>query len=275
MELIEQHRCTAVYTLPTMTTALINHPDFSPARTARLRTGLTIGSAQDVANAATVLGAAQICNIYGSSETYGNCCVTPCDWPLERRQTCQGPPLPGVRIRLVNADSNDASPQDEANLIEVSGYLMRGYGGQSVVHNDKAFTADGWYRTGDIGALSDAGDIIFLGRDSEMIKRSGINVSPAEVEDILMQHPGVEQAAVVGAPDDSRGEIIVGFVVCAQNVSAAELIAHCRSLASTYKVPDRIIFRDSLPATATGKLQREPLKSLALAMTTQETNNAA
>ena len=273
LTLIEQHRCTAIYTLPAMTSAMIAHPEFAPARTASLRTGLTIGNSQDVINAAEVLGAAQICNVYGSSETYGNCCVTPCDWPLERRSTCQGPPLPGVSIRLIDAETGAAASRGAPGLIEVSGYLMPGYGGQSAVHNADVFTDDGWYRTGDIGTLSDEGDIIFLGRNSEMIKRSGINVSPAEVEDILMQHPGVAQAAVVGAPDPARGEIIVGFVVCEKNVLAAELIAHCRSLASSYKVPDRIIFRSGLPATATGKLQRQPLKALALALTAQESDD--
>lgn len=274
LTLIEQHRCTAIYTLPTMTNALIAHPEFAPARTTSLRTGLTIGNPQDVLNAAA-LGAAQICNVYGSSETYGNCCVTPCDWPLERRAACQGPPLPGVGIRLIDAETGAAAPGGATGLIEVSGYLMPGYGGQSAVHNADVFTADGWYRTGDIGTVSEAGDIIFLGRDSEMIKRSGINVSPAEVEDILMRHPGVAQAAVVGAPDAARGEIIVGFVVCEPGVSAAELIAHCRALASSYKVPDRIIFRKDLPATATGKLQRQPLKALASALAAQETDDAA
>lgn len=271
LTLIEQHRCTAIYTLPAMTSALITHPEFAPTRTASLRTGLTIGNPQDVINAAQGLGAAQICNIYGSSETYGNCCVTPHDWPLERRSTCQGPPLPGVSIRLIDAETGAPAPAGKPGLIEVHGYLMAGYGGQSAVHNASVFTDDGWYRTGDIGALSDAGDISFLGRDSEMIKRSGINVSPAEVEDILMQHPGVEQAAVVGAPDAARGEIIVGFVVCRQTLTAADLIAHCRSLASSYKVPDRIVFSGDLPATATGKLQRQALKALAI----EEMNNAA
>ena len=273
--LIERHGCTAIYTLPTMTSALIGHPDFAPARTRSLRTGLTIGTMQDVLNAANVLGAEQICNVYGSSETYGNCCVTPHSWPLERRSACQGPPLPGVSIRLIDAETGTPAAHGQPGLIEVSGYLMRGYGGQSAVHNADVLTDDGWYRTGDIGTLSDVGDIAFLGRDSEMIKRAGINVSPAEVEAVLMQHPGVELAAVVGAPDRLRGEIIVGFVVCRQPLSAAELIAHCRALASTYKVPDRIIFRDALPVTATGKLQRQPLKDEAVSASAQETNDGA
>ena len=275
LTLIEQHGCTAIYTLPTMTAALIAHADFAPGRTASLRTGLTIGSSQDVISAATVLGAAQICNIYGSSETCGNCCVTPWDWPLERRAACQGPPLPGVRLRLIDAETGAEAAPGQPGLIEVAGYLMTGYGGQSASHNAAAFTADGWYRTGDLGQLSDAGEMIFLGRDSEMIKRAGINVSPAEVEDVLLQHPAVAQVAVVGAPDSARGEIIVAFVVQALPVTEAELIAHARALASTYKVPDRIVFRRDLPATATGKLQRQPLKAEAVALTEKDSAHVA
>ena len=248
LDLIERHRCTAIYTLPGMTAALIGDPGFTPARTASLRTGLTIGNAQDVVAAATVLGAREICNIYGSSETYGNCCVTPHDWPLVRRAACQGPPLPGVEVRI-----------GDGGAIEVRGYLMRGYGGQSAAQNAGVFTADGWFRTGDIGELTEAGDLVFHGRTSEMIKRAGINISPAEVEDVLMQHAAVSEAAVVGTPDAVRGEAVVAFVV-ASGVTAPELIAHCRATASTYKVPDRIEFRDALPATATGKLLRAPLQ---------------
>ncbi len=277
LELIERHRCTVIYTLPAMTSALIAHPEFAPERTQSLRTGLTIGNPQDVRNAATVLGAADICNIYGSSETYGNCCVTPADWPLDRRSSCQGPPLPGVSIRLVDPDSGVAAGPCAAGQIEVSGYLMSGYGGQSASHNAQVFTADGWYRTGDVGRLTEAGDIVFQARDSEMIKRSGINVSPAEVEDLLMQHPGVAEVAVVGAPDPDRDEIIVAFVVRAGTppITAGELVAHCRALASRYKVPDRIEFRDCLPMTPTGKVQRQALKADAQAFARQEMHDGA
>ena len=102
LDLIERHRCTALYTLPAITAALISHPSFRPERTASLRTGLTIGAPQDIRTAANVLGAREICNVYGQTETYGNCCVTWHHWPLERRAACQGPPLPSVTIRIVD-----------------------------------------------------------------------------------------------------------------------------------------------------------------------------
>ena len=264
LDVIERQQCTAIYTLPGMTSALIAHPRFSAARTASLRTGLTIGSPQDILNAAERLGVSRICNIYGASETYGNCCVTPAAWPLARRAESQGPPLPGVSLRVVDAATGATLPPGEVGLIEVSGYLLPGYGGQSADLNASVFTADGWFRMGDLGRLNEQGELIFAGRDSEMIKRAGINISPAEVEDVLMQHAAVSQAAVVGASDAARGEIIVAFVVCAAGAQASEadLVAHCRALASRYKVPDRIEFVDRLPMTATGKVQRQALKVL-------------
>ncbi|MGE0259191.1 MAG: class I adenylate-forming enzyme family protein [Alphaproteobacteria bacterium] len=259
--LVERHRCTAVYTLPSITGAVLRHPEFAPARVASLRTGLMIGSPEEVGVAAERLGAAEICNIYGSTETCGNCCVTPHDWPLDRRMTGQGPPLPGVRLRMVDPETGaDLSP-GETGALEVSGYVSPGYCGASAAHNDTAFTGDGWFRTGDLGFVDDFG-FHFVARDADIIKRAGINISPAEVESLLLQHPGVAQAAVVGAAAGERGEAIVAFVVAKPSVAIAaeELRAHCRALASSYKVPDHVELCAALPVTETGKLFRRALR---------------
>jgi fatty-acyl-CoA synthase len=265
LALIERHRCTAVYTLPSITRAAIRDPNFRRDRTASLRTGLMIGSPEEVRLAAMTLGAAQICNVYGSTEVYGNCCVTPHEMPLERRMETQGPPLPGVTIRIVAAESGKPLPPDEAGAVEVGGFVTPGYCGASAEHNMSAFTADGYFRTGDIGYVDEAGEFYFVARDNDIIKRAGINVSPAEVENLLLQHPGVAQAAVVGAPDRDQGEAIVAFVVPAGSPAVNEpaLRAHCRALASSYKVPDHIEICASLPTTETGKLFRRRLKELA------------
>ena len=260
--LTEQHGCTSIYTLPGMTEAIISHPEFSRERVKTLRTGLTIGSPQDVVKAAEVMGASEICNIYGSSETGGNCCVTHHDWPLERRANCQGLPLPGVELRIVDEQTGAVLGPNQPGLVEVRGpYVMRGYTASSSVHNASVFSADGWFGSGDIGQLTDAGEMVFLGRSTEMIKRAGINVSPAEVEDVLLQHPAVAQAGVVGAASH-RGEDIIAFVVPREGAkpTPAELRAHCRAIASSYKVPDRFEIRGSLPTTVTGKLMRKELK---------------
>jgi fatty-acyl-CoA synthase len=265
IDLIERHRCTAIYTLPAITSAIVSHPSFLPARVRSLRTGLTIGTPQDVMTAATVLGAAEICNVYGQTESYGNCCVTPHDWPLERRAACQGPPLPGVRVRIVDGATGVELPRDEEGMIEVRGYIMRGYLGSSVTQTAEAIAPDGFFRTGDMGRLLPDDTISFSGRVTEMIKKGGINISPAEVEDVLMRHDTVALAGVVGVPDVTQGELLAAFVVPKPGVTPRpdELAAHCRRLASRYKVPDFIEIRDSLPVTVTGKLMRRELKLIA------------
>jgi fatty-acyl-CoA synthase len=268
ISLIEQHRCTALYTLPAITSAIISHATFRRDRVASLRTGLTIGAPQDVVTAATELGAAQICNVYGQTESYGNCCVTPHDWPLERRAACQGPPLPGVTVRIVDDASGSPLPTGEEGMIEVRGYVMRGYIGASANQTDAVMTADGFFCTGDMGRLLPDGTLSFSGRVSEMIKKSGINISPAEVEDVLMRHPAVAMAGVVGVPDPIQGELLVAFVVPkpGETPTPAELAAHCRAIASRYKVPDRIEIRETLPVTVTGKLMRRDLKQIAASL---------
>ena len=263
---IERERCTAIYTLPAMTSALARHADYDRRRLSSLRTGVTIGSTEEFLFAVETLGADELCNIYGATETCGNCCVTWHHWPLQRRALCQGPPLPGQQLRFVDEATGAPVPAGTPGLAEVRGYTTLGYLGASAEQNVKAFTADGFYRTGDMGLLNADGDFVFVGRVSDMIKRAGINVSPAEVEAVLLRHPSVHQAAVVGVPDAARGERIFAFVVTKENAhfDAAALMRHCAAEASKYKLPDHIEPCDSLPLTATGKLQRRELKQLAV-----------
>jgi acyl-CoA synthetase (AMP-forming)/AMP-acid ligase II len=171
-----------------------------------------------------------------------------------------------VQIRIVDPATEAVLPAGRDGLIEVRGYLLRGYQGSSASQDAAALTADGFFRTGDSGHLTEAGDLVFAGRVSEMIKKGGINISPAEVEDVLMRHPAVAQAGVVGIPDRNQGELLAAFVVLmpGSTSTSAELVAHCRAVASRYKVPDSIEIRGTLPVTATGKLMRRDLKQIAI-----------
>lgn len=268
LDLIEHHRCTALYTLPAATSALVSHPSFNRERTRSLRTGLTIGSPQDIAVAAETLGAREICNVYGQTESYGNCCVTWHDTPLEERKQVQGPPLPGVRLRIVDLETGQPVAIGETGLIEVAGRVTSGYAGKSQELNAEASSEDGYFKTGDVGRMTPEGSLQFIGRNTEMIKRAGINVSPAEIEELLRQHKGVALAGAAGVPDAEKGETIVAFVVAAPGatLSSEGLRAHCRALASSYKAPDRIEICSELPATPTGKLLRKELKAMATAL---------
>lgn len=268
LSMIERTACSVIYTLPAITNAMLRHASFDRTKTRTLRTGLTIGSPRDFLAAAGELGVPQLCNIYGATETYGNCAVTHHDWPLQRRADCQGEPLPGQRFRFRDPDTGELLPAGKTGLAEVSGYVSPGYSGASAALNPDIFGDDGFYRTGDMGFLDAEGAFVFVGRDSDMIKRAGINISPAEIEDVMKTFAGVAQAAVVGAPDAERGELVIAYVVPATGtaVAAAELLDHCRAQLSKYKLPDRIEFTDALPLTATGKLQRKELKKAAAAL---------
>ncbi|MDN5925630.1 MAG: acyl--CoA ligase [Hyphomicrobiales bacterium] len=266
LEVIEREKCTSIYTLPAITNALLREPGFNKQRMASLRTGLTIGAPKDFLAAAESLGISELCNIYGATETYGNCAVAWHHWPIETRAKCQGQPLPGQEFRIRDEGTGEIVGRDKAGFVEVRGYVTPGYTGASSALNTDAFTDDGYYRTGDIGMIDENGAFVFVGRSVEMIKRAGINVSPAEIEDVLLEHGSIEAAAVVGVPDHDRGEAIVAFVVTvkASGLAREDIIAHCRAALSKYKIPDFVEIRGALPLTPTGKLARKELKQEAL-----------
>ena len=277
LQTVAREQCTAIYTLPAMSAAMAHHQNYDRQQLASLRTGVTIGSPEEFLFAVDKLGIAELCNIYGATETCGNCAVTWHYWPLQRRAHCQGPPLPGQQLRFVDEATGAEVPDGTPGLAEVRGYTTLGYSGTSAANNSKAFTVDGYYRTGDMGLLNAEGDFVFVGRVSEMIKRAGINVSPAEVEAVLRRHPSVKEAAVVGVPDAARGERIFAYVVptAAADFDAKALLAHCGTEASKYKIPDHIEACTCLPLTVTGKLQRNELKRMAIQRTFELATGAA
>ena len=275
LQTIERERCTALYTLPAMTSAMLRHADYQKPKLASLRTGVMIGSPEEFLLAVHGLGAAELCNVYGATETCGNCCVTWHHWPLQRRAHCQGPPLPGQQLRFVDPETDAPVAPGTPGLAQVRGHVTQGYTGTSADQNAKAFTPDGWYRTGDMGLLNADGDFVFVGRVSEMIKRAGINVSPAEVEAVIRRYPDVLDAAVVGVPDAVRGERIFAFIVAKPAAQAgaafdtAALLRHCAAEASKYKLPDHVELLSGMPLTVTGKLQRRELKLRAIERTAE------
>ena len=257
--LFARERVTAAYLLPTMVDTLVSGAAEQVRGVVSLRTGLTIGRPDVIDRIVADLSISEICNVYGSTETYGNCCVTDYRMSLERRRVTQGQPLPGVEVRIVDADGR-VMPPGEPGEAQVRGRLTPGYLGNDTA-NAEAFTADGWYRTGDCLMLAPDGTVAFVDRTNDMIKTSGINVSPAEVEGFLATHPGVREVLVVGAPHPSKDEVAVAFVVPRDPaLTADELTDHARRAIAGYKVPWLIELVDDLPRTATGKLARRSLR---------------
>jgi acyl-CoA synthetase (AMP-forming)/AMP-acid ligase II len=252
---------TVVYSLfPPVTMALLHHP--------QLRAGLP--SVRAVANLSPpdiqrqvqeLITPARLVNAYGITEATALAVFnTPSDSPDQVAETC-GRPFPGVEARIVDVESGRVLPAGERGELQLRGYnVFRGY------YNDpeataRALDADGWLHTGDVCSLDGDGRVVYHGRDKDMLKVGGENVSALEVESVLGTHPAVKLAQVVGAPDDRLVEVVAAFVELAPGASATEdeLVAHCRERIARYKVPRHVRFVETWPMSAT-KVQKFQLR---------------
>jgi fatty-acyl-CoA synthase len=262
LALIEHERCSVYYGMGNMARALLEHPDHPGRRLGAMRTGLTIGPPDDIAMTIEALGASGLCNVYGSTETYGNCAVTDANDPLALRLHSQGPPLPGMTIRAVDLITRRPLPEGEIGELAFGGYVTPGYY-RAPELDAQAFDRDGYFLTGDLGTIEADGRIRFRGRLREMIKTGGINVAPLEVEQVLLQHPDIVQAHVVGVPDRSKGEIVAAAIELRGGAATdpAAIVVFCRERLASYKVPARLAFRTAaeLPRTPTGKIHKPSL----------------
>ena len=262
LALIERERCSVYYGMANMARALLEHPDHPGRRLGAMRTGLTIGPPEDITLTIQALGAAELCTVYGSTETYGNCAVTDAHDPLPLRLATQGLPLPGMTIRAVDPATRPPLPPGEIGELAVLGYTTPGYF-RAPELDAQAFD-NGWFLTGDLGSIEPDGRVRFRGRLKEMIKTGGVNVAPLEVEHVLLQHPDIVQAHVVGVPDRLKGEIVAAAVEMRADAEpdAAAITAFCRERLASYKVPTRLAFRAAgeFPRTPTGKIHKPGLR---------------
>jgi long-chain acyl-CoA synthetase len=173
-----------------------------------------------------------------------------------------GPPLPGVDVRLVDVDGADVLAGDPGEIWVRGPNVFPGYWRDQQA-TARALTDDGWLRTGDIAVLDDTGALSLVDRSKDLVIVSGFNVYPAEVEDVLLAHPDVAEAAVVGETHPRTGEAVVAFVVAepGRTPTADELGAHCARSLARYKCPARVEVVDALPRSFAGKVLRRELRS--------------
>jgi fatty acid CoA ligase FadD36 len=193
---------------------------------------------------------------YGMTETLITCSSRV---DGERVAGSVGVPLPGVRTRLGSIDDDGGAHADDLGVLEVSSPSeFSGYLGRPDA-TAAAYTADGWFRTGDIATIDDAGAHRIVGRaSSDLIKTGGYRVGAGEIEDALLAHPAVREAAVVGVPDDDLGQRVVAYVV-ADGVDAGLLTDFAAKRLSRHKTPRAIVFLDELPRNAMGKVRKAAL----------------
>jgi malonyl-CoA/methylmalonyl-CoA synthetase len=197
---------------------------------------------------------------YGMTETGMNL-TNP--YEGERRAGTVGGPFPGQEARIVAVHDRSPLPPGVIGEIEVRGpHVFAGY-----LHRPEAtgeaLAPDGWFKTGDLGWVSDDGYYTITGRARELIISGGYNVYPREVEDVLATHPAVAEVAVLGAPDSDLGEQVVAVIVpvAGQSLQPAEIIAYCRERLASYKKPRRVVFVEALPRNALGKVQKHLLSA--------------
>jgi malonyl-CoA/methylmalonyl-CoA synthetase len=195
---------------------------------------------------------------YGMTETIMNM-TNPYDG--ERRPGTVGAPFPGQEGRVVGVTDRQPLPDGEIGEIEVRGpHVFAGYWNRPDA-TAEAFSADGWFKTGDLGWRSPDGYYTITGRARELIISGGYNIYPREVEDTLAEHPAVAEVAVLGAPDADLGEQVVAVIVpkAGQTPDATDIIAYCRERLASYKKPRQVIFVETLPRNALGKVQKHLL----------------
>ncbi|KFG69218.1 AMP-binding protein [Microvirga sp. BSC39] len=195
---------------------------------------------------------------YGLSETSPVVCANRLD--IADFTGTIGYPLPSTDVTIRDGDGNVLPDGERGELCVKGPQVMAGYW-QRPDETAKVMTADGWFRTGDVAVILPDGQIKIVDRMKDMVLVSGFNVYPNEVEDVLANHPGVMESAVIGLPDEQSGEAVVAYVVRKDpNLTADELRQFCREALTGYKVPRRIEFRDTLPKTNVGKVLRRALK---------------
>ena len=257
---LSRHRFHSFPAVNTLFNALANHPDFGRVDWSALK--LSVGGGMAVQQATAQLWLQKTgCPVvegYGLSETSPSVTCNPVDATAYSGDI--GLPLPNTEIRLLDDEGRDVSPGTAGEICIRGPQVMAGYW-QRPDETAKVMTADGFFRSGDIGTMDEHGRVRIIDRKKDMILVSGFNVYPNEVEDVLTQHPGVLEAAVIGVPDGHSGEAVKAIIVRKDAaLSEADVRAWCESNLTGYKRPRTVEFRAELPKTPVGKILRRELR---------------
>jgi long-chain acyl-CoA synthetase len=252
-----------VSTFPAVNTlynGLLHHPDFKKLDFSKLKVSNGGGMAvqRPVAEHWKQVTGCSIAEGYGLSETAP---VLTCNVPTSTEFTGTiGLPLPSTWLSIRDDDGNEVPLGQPGEICAKGPQVMAGYWNRPD-ETAKVMTADGFFRTGDVGIMAADGSVKIVDRKKDMILVSGFNVYPNEVEEVIATHPGVLETAVIGLPDEKTGEVVKAFIVKKDpNLTAEDIVKHCHEQLTNYKVPKQIEFRTELPKTNVGKILRRELR---------------
>jgi fatty-acyl-CoA synthase len=257
---VAEERCTALYGVPTMFIAQLDHPDFARHDLSSLRTGIMAGSPCPIEVMRRVVDKmhmAEVTIAYGMTETSPVSFQSATDDPLERRVSTVGRIQPHCEVKLVD-EAGRVVPRGEPGELCTRGYsVMLGYW-DDAAKTREAIDVAGWMHTGDLATLDAEGYCNIVGRLKDMVIRGGENLYPREIEEFLYRHPKVQDVQVIGVPDPKYGEELCACVIvrAGEQLTADELRAFCDGQIARHKVPRHIHFVESFPMTVTGKIQK-------------------
>ncbi len=262
IETIERHTCNVFYGMSNMIRQIRDCSAYDPRRLSTLTKGTAGIERAEREVLLTEFGVTGATQSYGATEVCGNCLGGHPDDRLDLKLDTCGRLLPGFEAKIVDPVDGDPLAPGEVGLLKVRGYTALGYF-KNPGETEAAFDHEGYYATGDLGSFDTDGYFRYSGRIKEMIKTGGINVSPAEIEALVLSHPGIKEAYVVGVEDRARGEIPVAFVVAGDSVTEKDVQEHVKGLAAAFKVPRRVLFieSDAVPRTASGKVAKPELRA--------------
>jgi fatty-acyl-CoA synthase len=265
---VQKERATALYGVPTMFIAELNHPMFDMFDLTSLRTGVMAGSpcpAETMKQVIDRMHASELTICYGLTETSPVFTQTTTEDTLERKCETIGRQHDQVDVRVIDPETGAACPPGVPGELCCRGYnVMKGYYNMPEA-TSAAIDAEGYLHSGDIGTIDEDGYYRITGRIKDMIIRGGENIYPREIEEFLYTMEGVEDAQVVGVPDAKYGEVVGAFVrrSVGSDITEADVQEYARARMARYKAPKHVFFVEQFPLTASGKIQKYKLREMA------------
>lgn len=266
---VHKERCTALYGVPTMFIAELNHPMFNLFDVSSLRTGIMAGSLCPIELMRQVtdkLHITHITSVYGLTESSPGMTHSTIDDPFEARCTTVGKEYPFTEVRILNPETGEECAPGEQGEVCCRGYLvMKGYY-KNPQATAEVIDKEGWLHSGDLGIKDEQGYYRITGRIKDMIIRGGENIYPREIEEFLYHLEGIKDIQVAGIPSQKYGEEVGAFIILQEgsNLQSEDIKDFCRGKIARHKIPKYIFFIDSFPLTGSGKIQKFKLKNAGL-----------